>query len=306
MDSPTHTNMQNVKEKNNTTIMKHNSSEEKLINVQELSSAVSLIPQTLMEKDYDEMTHKELQYYIRLKNNKSEKYITNELFNWISHLVSALVFLLCTFGLACYTSYLQQSSLMILSCITYGLLQTTMFVSSTLHHSIGLGGFSYNVYVKLKGLDHISIFLSIAGSYLPILNVIKPKWLGILLTCIVLADALSGILVRAICGMRVKMRVYIIMYVAMGWIGLAAVYFIYEAVGWECIVLLILMGVTYTAGALCYYKKVPTIKRGVFQSHEVWHVFVTVASVIHMINVFLYITPYDDSGSDEDNGAITE
>ena len=301
MNPLTHQDAKSPSEKSNSITQNHNLLEEKFINVQELSSAISLIPQNLTDKNYDEMTHKELQHFIRLKNNKSERYITNELFNWISHLVSALSFLLCTFGLGCYTSYLQQPTLMIISCIIYGLLQTTMFVSSTLHHSIGLGGFSYNVYLKLKGLDHISIFLSIAGSYLPILNIIKPKWLGILLTCVVLADAISGILVRAICGMKVKMRIYIIMYVAMGWIGLSAVYFVYEAVGWQCILLLVLMGITYTVGALCYYKKVPTIKRGVFQSHELWHVFVTVASVIHMINMFLYIAPYDDFSSDEDS-----
>lgn len=50
-------------------------------------------------------------------------------------------------------------------------------------------------------------------------------------------------------------------------------------------------GVIYSIGAIIFATDRPTIRRGVFEAHELWHVFVLAGSACHVWAVARYLSP---------------
>ncbi|PFG31758.1 PAQR family membrane homeostasis protein TrhA [Paramicrobacterium agarici] len=136
-----------------------------------------------------------------------------------------------------------------------------------------------------RRLDHANIFLLIAGTYTPIAAVALPPSKGMLLLVIVWTGALLGI------GFRVFWTgaprwLYVPLYVALGWAAVAYIVDIANA-NLATMVLVIVGGLLYTAGAVVYGIKRPNPWPGRFGFHEIFHVCTVLAFLCHWTGILL-------------------
>jgi hemolysin III len=126
----------------------------------------------------------------------------------------------------------------------------------------------------LRCFDHSAIFLMIAGTYTPFtLLRIRPFW-DVALTAAVWSIAAAGIALRLL-RPHVFDRVSIAFYLALGWVGLAAIAPLVPFVQTSTLVLLGAGGLLYTAGiAFHLWERLP------FQN-AIWHAFVLIAAGVH-------------------------
>lgn len=161
------------------------------------------------------------------------------------------------------------------SYFIYGISLIFLYSASTLYHALP--------FVKAKSifkiLDHIGIYLLIAGTYTPflVLNLSGGWGLGMLIT--IWSLALVGCIFKLFFTGRFTL-VSTLMYVAMGWVVVIAYKPMTQALLPETINYIILGGVFYTGGTLVYLmKRVP-------YHHAVWHGLVLCGSIAHYVAVF--------------------
>ncbi|KAF1007905.1 MAG: hypothetical protein GAK28_01381 [Luteibacter sp.] len=155
-----------------------------------------------------------------------------------------------------------------------------LYTASTLYHSVP-GEMPKRV---LRTLDHIAIFLLIAGTYTPFTLLALPGAWGWGLFGTIWTLAIVGS--AAELGMLKRYRkAAVVMYVLMGWVAVVAIQPLRENVETGGLVLLFAGGVAYTAGVPFYVaKKLPF-------GHAIWHLFVLAGSVLHYLAILLYVIP---------------
>jgi hemolysin III len=132
-------------------------------------------------------------------------------------------------------------------------------------------------------LDHGAIYLLIAGTYTPFtLGVLRGPW-GWTLFGLIWALAVAGIVLKSVGGVR-HPRLSTALYLAMGWLILAAARPLWRAMpGWG-LFWLAAGGVAYTAGVGFYAA------RRMRYAHFVWHLFVLAGTACHFVAVLRYST----------------
>jgi hemolysin III len=131
----------------------------------------------------------------------------------------------------------------------------------------------------LKRIDHANILLLIAGTYTPIATLALPPEKGLLLLVLVWSGALLGILFRVF-WIHAPRWLYVALYLVLGW---AAVMYLPDlfAANAAMMILVIVGGLLYTAGAVVYALKRPNPWPGHFGFHEIFHVCTVVAFLCH-------------------------
>lgn len=146
-----------------------------------------------------------------------------------------------------------------------------LYLVSTLYHAMPVG----RAKRCLNRLDHASIYVFIAGSYMPfVLGVLRGAW-GWSLFAVVWAAAALGVVAKLFD--RLKHPLWSTgLYVAMGWVALIAAVPLFERMSAPALGWLVAGGVSYTAGAVVYLfdSKLPF-------AHFVWHLFVMGGSGCH-------------------------
>jgi len=200
-----------------------------------------------------------------------------ERFNSISHLVGAALALIGMVLLVGYASA-QGDPWKIVSFSIYGVSLFLLYSLSTLYHS--LRGRAKEIFQKL---DHVAIYLLIAGTYTPFtLVTLRGAW-GWTLFVIIWGLAIVGIIVdsRHKEGSR---AIQMIIYLLMGWLVLIAMKPLVQALPTGALVLLVLGGVFYTSGII-FYVTDGRMKH----AHGIWHLFVLAGSLSHYLAVLFYI-----------------
>jgi len=151
-----------------------------------------------------------------------------------------------------------------------------LFGNSAVYHRFNWGPKTKAV---LKRIDHANILLLIAGTYTPIATLALPPEKGLLLLVLVWSGALLGILFRVF-WIGAPRWLYVALYVVLGW---AAVMYIVDlmAANAAMMILVIVGGVLYTAGAVVYALKKPNPWPGSFGFHEIFHVCTVLAFLCH-------------------------
>ncbi|HEX7816755.1 PAQR family membrane homeostasis protein TrhA [Dyella sp.] len=162
----------------------------------------------------------------------------------------------------------------------FGTTLILLYTASTLYHSIPGDGAKR----VLRTLDHIAIFLLIAGTYTPFTLVALPGAWGWGLFATIWSLALAGTMLEL--GFLKRYRKFaVLLYVAMGWVGMVAFKPLLASLQTGGLALLIGGGLAYTLGVPFYLaRKMP-------YHHTVWHVFVLAGSVLHYLAVLLYVLP---------------
>ncbi|MDI3384387.1 hemolysin III family protein [Xenophilus aerolatus] len=146
-----------------------------------------------------------------------------------------------------------------------------LYLVSTLYHALPPG----RTKLWFNRLDHASIYLFIAGSYMPfVLGVLKGAW-GWSLFAIVWAAAAIGVGAKLLD--RLKHPLWSTgLYVAMGWVAVVAAVPLIERMSAAGLWWLLAGGVSYTLGAVVFL-----LDSRVRYAHFVWHLFVLGGSMCH-------------------------
>jgi hemolysin III len=170
------------------------------------------------------------------------------------------------------------------SSAVYMVTSVLLFGISALYHRLDWQPRTKRVF---KRLDHANIFLLIAGTYTPIAAVALPPDKGILLLALVWGGALLGIGFRMF-WIGAPRWLYVPLYLLLGW---AAVMYIGDllAVSVAMMVLVIVGGLLYTAGAIIYALKRPNPVPGVFGFHEIFHTLTVLAYLCHWTAILLIV-----------------
>ena len=178
-----------------------------------------------------------------------------------------------------------------LSLLIYGLCSIFLFAWSATYH---IGTWSVEHRAFLRRVDHTNIFIMIAGTYTPIVFNIMTGWWRIIILSLIWILAVLGILLTLVIIPRLHLsrRISAIMYVAMGWVVIAAIPEIIARVGIRGLLLLILAGVLYTLGAIAYALRKPTLWSRVFSYHEVFHLATILANGAFFAFMWFYVVPF--------------
>jgi hemolysin III len=139
--------------------------------------------------------------------------------------------------------------------------------------------------VFLKRLDHANIFLLIAGTYTPLSIMALPPEKGYLLLALVWAGAAVGIGFRVF-WISAPRWAYVPLYLLLGWAAVLYIVDLFTANA-AMMVLVIVGGLAYTAGAIVYGMKRPNPIPGVFGFHEIFHTLTVVAFLCHWTGILL-------------------
>ena len=200
-----------------------------------------------------------------------------ERFNAWTHLVGAVLALVGTVWLLLLASASGDSWKQV-SVAIYGVTLVLLYSTSTLYHSVQ--GPAKRLMQKL---DHLSIYLLIAGSYTPFCLVsLRGPW-GWSLFATVWCLALIGMLQEI--KPRSEARVLsLVIYAVMGWIILVAVQPLLAALGREGFAWLASGGVLYTIGIIFF-----AYDSRFRHWHGIWHLFVMAGSLLHFVAIWRYV-----------------
>jgi hemolysin III len=167
----------------------------------------------------------------------------------------------------------------------FGASLVLLYTTSGIYHALNLSERGMGV---LRKLDHIMIYVLIAGTYTPLCLALLRGALGLWMLVIVWAIALIGIF-QKLFWMGAPRWFSTVLYLSMGWAALAVAKPVLDAAPLGFSVWIIVGGLFYTIGAVVYATKRPDPIPGVFGFHEIWHLFVMAGSFSHYWAVLAYI-----------------
>jgi len=200
-----------------------------------------------------------------------------EKFNALTHLVGAVLALVGAVVLIVLAA-LNGDLWKLVSVSIYGVTLVLLYSFSALYHS--LHGRAKNL---LRKLDHHSIYLLIAGSYTPFcLVTLRGPWgwslLGVVWGLAVLGSLLE---LRPQSGARI---LSVVIYVVMGWVALAALVPLLQALGPAGFAWVVAGGLFYTVGIVFY-----VLDTRLTHAHGIWHLFVIAGSATHYVAILHYV-----------------
>jgi hemolysin III len=169
----------------------------------------------------------------------------------------------------------------------FGFSLITLYSASALYHLLPLSPLGV---ARLRRVDHMSIFLLIAGTYTPFCLLALDGGWQVALLCLIWGLALCGILLKLL-WMEAPRWLSVALYLGMGWVALVAAPALFRAVPAGGMAWVLAGALVYSAGALIYGLKRPNPVPGVFGFHELWHLFVMAGSACHFWAVLGYIAP---------------
>ena len=182
-------------------------------------------------------------------------------------------------------AFLQASIAHLIGFSIFGLSLLLLYGASTVYHTLVV---SEEKQFLLGQIDHIMIFVLIAGTYTPICLIsLQGVWGSVLLVLIWILAAM-GILWKMV-WMQAPRWLSTALYVFMGWLAVIALVPLKQAVDWNGIRVLLYGGVMYTVGAVIYALKKPNPNWKHFGFHEIFHVFVLLGSGFHIAFMFFYV-----------------
>jgi len=167
----------------------------------------------------------------------------------------------------------------------FALTAVLLFGASALLHR---GSWSPGVTRLLRRLDHSNIFLIIAGTYTPLAALALPPDKGRVLLWIVWVGALIGVAFRVL-WVGAPRWLYTPVYVALGWVAVIYLPDLLSDAGVAVVVLILVGGVLYSAGALIYGLKRPNPSPRWFGFHEVFHALTVTAFIVHYVAVSITV-----------------
>jgi hemolysin III len=185
------------------------------------------------------------------------------------------------------SSSMRYQRIKALCLVVFGITLTLCYGTSALFHGVRLSG---EPLIRLQRLDHVGIYLLIAGTYTPIAwGLMRGPWLWGTLTAAWTAAIACG--TRVLCGNLMPMWLSTLTYLAMGWGALFCYNELARAHSHRKLLLLPLGGFFYSVGALINLMHWPALVPGVFAAHEMFHFFVITGTTCHVVFMLGVVIP---------------
>lgn len=206
----------------------------------------------------------------------------------ITHFIGMLMAIFAAIPLLIKAAH-EPGRIYIISLAVYAVSLILLYAASTTYHTFDL---SEKANTILKKIDHMMIFILIAGSYTPICLLVLNGRIGMILLTIVWGIALLGILLKAFWVYCPKW-VSSVLYIGMGWTCVLAFTQILNSMSSAAFGWLLAGGIIYTIGGVIYALKLPIFnsRHKNFGSHEIFHLFVMGGSACHFIVMYAYLLP---------------
>jgi hemolysin III len=160
-----------------------------------------------------------------------------------------------------------------------------LFGTSALYHR---GNWEPAAHRQLQRLDHVMIYLLIAGTATPVFLLVTPGATGCWLLGVMWALTAIAMLTHLVWMSAPEVLVGGT-FIGLGCVGGAALPFVWVRAGVAAFVLLLAGGLLYIAGAVLYHWRRPDPVPTVFGFHEVFHAFVSAAAGAHYVAIAILI-----------------
>jgi hemolysin III len=171
--------------------------------------------------------------------------------------------------------------------LVYAVALAAMFGASALYHRITWR--SLRARAWMRRLDHSAIPLLIAGTYTPFAVLAFDGTLAKAILIAVWCGAGAGLLLN-LAWVDAPTWVTAVVYLALGWVGVVALPELFD-VGIAPALLVLAGGALYTVGAVTYALRRPNPRPAVFGYHEIFHLFVIGAAVMHYVAIAAFVLP---------------
>lgn len=201
----------------------------------------------------------------------------------LTHFVGIILVLLAALPLIS-RAIAGEHPVYIFSLSIFAVSMLLLYSASTIYHTFNISEKSNRV---LRKLDHIMIYVLIAGSYTPVCLITLQGAGGTTLFLLVWGVALLGIL-QCIFFINCPKWVSAILYIAMGWLCVFSFGDIVALLNHNAFCWLLAGGIIYTVGGIIYACKFPVFNRlhKNFGSHEIFHCFVLAGSMCHFVTMY--------------------
>ncbi|WP_416387397.1 PAQR family membrane homeostasis protein TrhA [Claveliimonas bilis] len=204
----------------------------------------------------------------------------------ITHFIGMLMAIFAAVPLLIKAAH-EPGRIYIISIAVYAVSLILLYAASTTYHTFNR---SEKINTVLKKIDHMMIFILIAGSYTPICLLVLKGKTGIILLSIVWGIAILGIVLKAFWVFCPKW-VSSVLYIGMGWTCVLAFTQILNSMSPAAFGWLLAGGIIYTIGGVIYALKLPLFnnRHKNFGSHEIFHVFVMLGSACHFVVMYAFV-----------------
>ncbi len=199
----------------------------------------------------------------------------------VSALTHFIGFILSIFAVIQLVSSANKlgSPLHVYAFAIFGASLILLYMASTLYHIIER---PQRLSKVLHRIDHMMIFVLIAGTYTPICLIPLNGLFGLTLLTIVWVIAIAGIFFK-IFWMNAPRWLNTGIYIGMGWIIIIAIFPLSNVLSSSSILWMFAGGIAYTIGGVIYGTKWPPITTKNFGFHEIFHIFVLLGSYCHYV-----------------------
>ncbi|QQS28210.1 MAG: hemolysin III family protein [Sphingobacteriales bacterium] len=205
-----------------------------------------------------------------------------ERLNYLTHAVGILLSIIGIVFLV-WKGYLHKDNRILIGCLIFGFSMLATFVSSTLYHWVE----RIQIKKRLRLIDHLAIYILIAGTYTPFaLNNLRKEW-GYLILGLIWGVAILGIIYKVVFRNQFDKlgAIDTFFYVGMGFLSILFIKPIVKSIHAGGLVLLALGGASYLIGVYFYESK------SIRYNHAIWHLFVMGGAFLHYFSVLFFALP---------------
>lgn len=202
----------------------------------------------------------------------------------LTHFCGFIASIPITFALV-YNAIKEGNIVLVFAFMIFGFSLMLLYGASTVYHTVKTDP-KYTAI--LRRIDHMMIFVLIAGTYTPVCLISLKGSVGNILLITVWSIAFLGLFLK-IFWLNAPRFLSTAIYVVMGWLVVIAFVPLSKAIPFDGILMLTAGGVTYTIGALIYALKSEIFHLKHLNFHDIFHIFVLFGSLFHILFMFLYV-----------------
>ena len=217
----------------------------------------------------------QIRYYFRLKDPGST----------LTHFAGFVISIMAMPVLLIRASLFGSSVTELTAYSLFMLSMIVLYGASSSYHAFDI---SEKGNMVLKKIDHLSIFLLIAGSYTPVCICGLGSVRGMILLTAIWLSAAAGMVFKLF-WVNCPKYVSSVIYMMMGWMCLAVIPELYASVGMTGFLWLLAGGLFYSAGSVIYARRKDLFCLPGFGNHELFHCFVLAGSFCHYIFMYSYL-----------------
>ncbi|MDW5298673.1 MAG: hemolysin III family protein [Sedimentibacter sp.] len=208
-----------------------------------------------------------------------------ELTSALTHLGGAVFGIIGTFFLLSHAKN-SNNTMTAVAYLIFGLSMILLYSASTIYHFIDKS--KAKAKLIMRKLDHIMIFVLIAGTYTPICLLVLDKTTGYRLLTLVWTITIIGALIKLF-WIKAPNWVSSVLYITMGWLAVLVLSPLVNNMLPRGVIWLITGGISYTVGGVIYGIKRPNINKTYFGFHELFHLFVLAGTFCHFVMIYFYV-----------------